>query len=51
MTDEEVLALAAAAGLALDAERAARIRPLLERALARAEQLRELPLDEAPVDE
>lgn len=47
MTDEQVLALAAAAGLALDAERAARVRPLLEHALELVDRLRELPLEDA----
>jgi Asp-tRNA(Asn)/Glu-tRNA(Gln) amidotransferase C subunit len=46
MTDDEVRALAAAAGLDLEAERVERVRPILERALAGVERLRELPLDE-----
>jgi Asp-tRNA(Asn)/Glu-tRNA(Gln) amidotransferase C subunit len=45
MTDDEVRALAAAAELDLDAERVERVRPILERALAGVEALRELPLD------
>jgi hypothetical protein len=46
MTDDEVRALAAAAGLTLDDERIARVRPIVERALAGVDELRELPLDE-----
>jgi hypothetical protein len=51
MTDDELQALAAAAGLDLPAERVERVRPILERALAGVEALRELPLEEPGKDE
>jgi Asp-tRNA(Asn)/Glu-tRNA(Gln) amidotransferase C subunit len=46
MTDEEVRALAAAAGIELDGERLERVRVLLERALERVARLETLPLDD-----
>lgn len=51
MTDDEVRALAQAAGLELDDGRVERVRPIVERALAGVEALRELPLDAPGEDE